>query len=192
MYINPINNINFQAKIAKAKVPILKRNGNKGYQNCSAKLWELDINNPNDMQKIREICRMPEFALYSYELPQALTENNTEEYKKHCFVLTKDNNKTASDIDKNDVLGMFTFYETNKNEQPNIIKFFITNLQYRTKWNCSVHEKEYMHIGNGMAKAAKSISPQKSLYCYSEPWAVKFWEKNGFKQISEQNMLFRR
>lgn len=189
MHIDSISNTNFGAKVARKRIKVLRKGPDGGYKDYFTRLLEFDIKNQNDMQKIIEICKMPEFALYSYELPHALMSGDAEIYKKHCFVLTKDSEKKLADIDKDDVLGIFTFYETAENSMPNIIKFFITNLKYRTRWDSIEREKEFMHIGRGMAQAAQEMFPKKPVCCYSEPWAVRFWEKNGYKEISEQHML---
>ena len=182
MHISHVNGINFKSDIIKS-VPILRKTENKEYKPYMAKLAEFDINNPKDIDKLAEICHMPEFALYGYELPASIRAGNNERVTRHCFALLKNTQDSASDIDKDNVLGLFTFNEFKDDEQPDRIQLFITNQLYRTRWYRNTRENEFMHIGHGMAKAIQEIFPLKSIKCYSEPGAVEFWTKNGFKKI---------
>lgn len=185
MHISRINNINFKADIIKS-VSILRKTGDEGYKPYMAKLAEFDINNPKDIDKLTEICHMPEFTFYGYELPVSMREGNNESVTKHCFALLKNTQDPASEIDKRNVLGLFTFNEFKDDKQPDRIPLFITNQHYRTRWYRDTRENEFMHIGHGMAQALQEIFPIKSIKCFAEPGAIEFWKKNGFQQIDDR------
>lgn len=191
MYVHPINNTNFRAKIVK-EVPILKKTGCSGYKNASANLVEFDITNSADMEKIKEISRLPGFALYGYEIYQSLLSENNNSITKHCFALVDDSQKNTSTINNDNVLGLFTFREIGEEERPDEVELFITNQQFRTRWYRSERENKFSHIGEGMAEALKSIFPNKSIKCFSEAGAVDFWKKFGFQEVAERSLILKR
>jgi hypothetical protein len=191
VYVHPINNTDFRAKIVK-EVPILKKTGCSGYKNASANLLEFDITNSADMEKIKEISKLPGFALYGYEIYQSLLPENNNSITKHCFALVNDSQMYSSKIDNDNVLGLFTFRERSEKEYPDEVALFITNQQFRTRWYRNERENKFLHVGEGMAEALKSIFPYKSIKCFSEAGAVNFWKKCGFKEIAERSLLLKR
>lgn len=191
MHIYPINNINFRAEVVR-EVPILKKTLQNDYKDTSANLFEYDINNPDDMQKIKEISKLPGFALYGYEIYQSLLSSDSNIMTKHCFVLLNDAKDATSELNNDNVLGLFTFREMKEEERPDEVELFITNQQFRTRWYRKERDKQFSHIGQGMAKALQTIFTKKSIKCYSEAGAVEFWKKNGFKKIAEQTLILKR
>jgi len=191
MYINSVNNLNFQARIVKS-VPILQKNNQNKYNRFDACLMEYDVTSHDDMEKIKEISKLPGFALYGYEIYQSLLSGNDNVMNRYCFVLVDNPQKIKTEINDDNILGLFTFREIKEEDKPDEVALFITNHKYRTYWFRKVHDNEFMHIGKGMAEALKTIFPKKSIKCYSERGAVEFWKKNGFREFAEQRLILKR
>lgn len=187
MKINSIKNLNFTANFIK-KEPILKKDKNGNYQTFNVNFIEFDLKNKADVNKITDICDMPEFDSFGEDLEDDIVYNNHFDdvyYKtKRCYALVKETENDFQDIDKNNVLGIFSFYESVKDQSPNFISYFMTNDLYSNNMNRKSN-KEYSEIGTGMVNALKKIYPNKSIGLYSAYTATDFWRKNGFKNKNE-------
>ena len=187
MKINSVRNLNFTANLIK-KQPILKKDENGNYRPFDVNFVEFDLRRQEDIDKITEICDMPEFDSFGEDLQDDIVYNNHfDEYyykTKRCYALVKETEDNFNDIDKDKVLGIFSLYESLKDQAPNFISYFMTNDSYSNNLNHKSN-KEYSEIGTGMVNAIKEIYPNKALGLYSAYTATDFWRKNGFKNKND-------
>ena len=179
--VNSVSNISFTSRYVD-KVKVLK-----GQEPYFANLVHFDL--PEDMTKIKELCYTKDFISFGRQLYSDL--NRAPEYpviKKYCFALVNNNEKDFSNINIENVMGIYTLHESYVKEVPIKITYFITkyDYQYGTKPN-----REYSEIGRGMYNSIKKQFPNKSLSGLSAVGAVSFWEKMGLEKITDRILIHR-
>ncbi|MBQ6516046.1 hypothetical protein IJI31_02590 [bacterium] len=181
MKISPCNNLNFNATFIDNS-RVLKKDKKGDYQPCDVQFVEFKLNDKNDVKKVHEICSMPEFCSLGEHLRETVYAAGfpSDYHNTHCYALVKENEKNLDNINKKNVLGIFTAYESYPNLNSNQIAYFITNSIYSNNKEIKPNE-EYTRIGTAMSNAFKKLHPDKSIGLYPSREAVKFWEKNDFR-----------
>lgn len=186
--IIPLYNINFSSTCVKEDVCILKKNELGEYTPYNAKLVEFDIK--HESEKIKSICEKEEFSSFGGDLYNSLYDvrdyyNSIE--KKHCFALIENSETNLTDIDKDKVLGIYTLYETTNKDIPLSLPYFMTNDNYQNQYDINT---KYKCIGKSMFKSITEMYPDKAIYGYTAWSAMSFWEKLGFKHLSERRLVY--
>ena len=183
----PMNNINFTSRYV-TDVPISKRINDEEYEPYTAKLVEFDIYDEKDQEKIDKICKKNEFSSFGFDLYNGLYSHDYGINKKYCFALVKNTEKDLTDIDKDNVLGIYSLYEFNDKKAPLTLPYFMTNDDYHNQYYNS--NPKYKGVGKGMFKSITEMFPTKSIYGFTAWTAMGFWEKMGLRHLSERRMIY--
>ena len=187
--ITPKNNINFTSRYV-TDVSILKRVVDDKYEPYTAKLVEFDIDDEKDDEKIDEICKKEEFYSFGFDLYNDLHSDNNCNLveKKHCYALVENSEKDLTNIDKDKVLGIYSLYETTNKEVPLYLPYFMTNAEYKNEYRYD--NPNYRKIGRGMFESIPKMYPNKAIHGFSAWGAMGFWEKMGFRHLSERRLVY--
>lgn len=192
MQISAVNSLNFKATFVD-NGKVLKKDSSGNYQPCDVSFVEFKLNEENDVEKVYEICSAPEFQSLGVHLKEiifaATLASGKDYYNTHCYALVKENERNFDDINKNNVLGIFTVYEGYPSDNTNHIPYFMTNGKYSNDKEIK-HNDEYSGIGTGMINAFKNLHPNDSISLYPSKNAVKFWEKNDFRYNNSFGMTY--
>ena len=184
MQISLINNLNFRAKFID-NATILKKDKDGKYQPCDVNFVEFDLKDKRDVNKVNEICSMPEFCSFGEGLREDINEATMPYYTNykntHCYALVKEKEQNYKNIRPKNVLGIFSTHESVTDSHPHKIDYFMTNSKYSNN-KVLKHKEEYTGIGTGMVNAFKKMYPSKSIELHPAQDAEVFWMKNGFKK----------
>jgi len=184
----PKNNINFTSRYV-TDVNILKRANDNEYEPYTAKLVEFDIDDEKDNQKIDEICKKEEFYSFGFDLYNNLYKDDSDFVeKKHCYALVENSEKDLTNVNKDKVLGIYSLYETNNQEVPLYLPYFMTNADYKNEYKCD--NPNYKKIGKGMFESIPKMYPNKAIHGFTAWGAMGFWEKMGFEHLSERRLVY--
>ncbi len=187
--INSVSNTAFSATFVK-KVPVMKFCPTENvYKPIEADLIKLDPKNADDVKMAEKICFNDKFRsygeyLFGMWLNKKWNYPSVKSNSLYGLVLPKEEGDNTVTI--KDVLGVTEFVE-NKDNKINKIMFMITNKDYQN--NPEANSKEYTHIGKGMTDALKELYPQKPIGVFAEWDAIKFWQKQGFENKTQQRNL---
>ena len=183
MQITSINSLNFNAHLVDNPT-ILKKDRRGNYKPCEVNFVEFDLKDEKDVKKISKICSMPEFyslGIHIKSIVHAAAQDCEDYNNTHCYALVNENQKSFKNINKRNVLGIFTAYDRSSENRPYHIAYFITNNKYSNNKAVKPNGK-YTGIGTGMVNSLKKLHKNEAIDLYPATEAIEFWKKNDFRQ----------
>jgi hypothetical protein len=183
------NSPSFSGSFVK-KVPILKYSESaKMYFPYEADFVKLEQKCAEDVKLAEKICFNDKFRsfgeyLFAMWLNKKWNYPSVKSNSLYGVILPQEDNSNPI-IDN--VLGVTEFVENHDNQE-NKIMFMITNQDYQKEHRSDI--SKYKQIGKSMSDALKELYPQKPISVFAEWDAIGFWQKQGYRNITERKLIY--
>ena len=186
MNITPNQNINFGAKLIKLS-PVKKLADLKGeYMPAKLSFVEFEPGNKKDLQAISNAVKSwngEMFASDIYTSAKLIRNRKLDPESHKIYVLTSQKNN-FDNLNADEIVGLADF-ETNKPDEGHL-----NFLQVDPDLITSYVPPRFRYVGTGMLEALKSLY-KKTITLKSVYSATAFYEKNGFKLIDFESLLYK-
>ena len=179
------NKQNFGAKYSGSALIKMLNKGTATYSTRTVSVLEFDSASRKDLEALVKLADKWGSAKFSSDIASTANRlhfssgNNSQE---KIYILTTQNSNYNM-IDVKQVLGLA---ETSCGDNYAVyVNFLQTKPSLINKPNKSRKPKEFTHIGEGMLNLLKKKNANRPVYLYPLPDVVQFYERNGFKKISE-------
>ena len=178
--------LNFQAKLIEQTQAKKLVYPEKDYQSVNLSFVEIEPANKRDINALREVAENWDCATFAtdiYTTARALSRKSldSESYKIYALSSQRQN---FDQLISDDILGIAEFKKDGANTGN------LNFLQVDPDLIMSYDKPRYKYIGTGILNSLKSLY-SKAITLTSVYSAALFYEKNGFKLIKPENLLYK-
>ncbi len=183
--ITPNSNINFSARYVNSATVKKLDKAARDYVNRSAYMLEFDPASKKDLDAVVKIAERWNGARFGDDIATTANKlyySKENPHQERIFLFTTQNSNYAVP-DVKQILGVA---QTSCDDGYSIcVDYIQTKPSLMNKPDKSPKQKDFKHVGVGMLDSLKKKFADKPVYLYPLPDVVKFYENNGFKEISK-------